>query len=81
MSSPVLRCVDAGWSPADVLVSLEEVLEIARADYLALLHFDHPPEDIFSRISHERVVIKGIEDLIIDAKIRIARDSFQTLVM
>jgi len=68
------------WSDQDILQALSDTLVIAYNDYTNLLFIDHPPENIHQLIEHERKVIRDIEDLILDTRIRNTRESFNALV-
>ena len=58
------------WSDHDILQALSETLVIAYSDYTDLLFIDHPPENIHQLIEHERKVIRDIEDLILDMRVK-----------
>ena len=58
------------WSEHDILQALSETLVIAYSDYTDLLFIDHPPANIHQLIEHERKVIRDIEDLILDMRVK-----------
>ena len=58
------------WSEHDILQALSETLVIAYGDYTDLLFIDHPPANIHQLIEHERKVIRDIEDLILDMRVK-----------
>jgi len=69
------------WGEHDVLIALEEVLVIAYDDYNDLLFADELnqllPDNIHQLIEHERKVIRDIEDLILEMRVKRSLDNIK----
>ena len=65
------------WSEHDILQALSETLVIGYSDYTDLLFIDHPPANIHQLIEHERKVIRDIEDLILEMRVKRSLDKIK----